>query len=290
MKNNITKKKRKPRSSKVTIVISISMVLFLLGLMGLLILNAQKLSDHIKEKFEFSVFLNDNASEAEIKKLQKLLDATDFVKISRYVSKKEAANEFKTTLGEDFVELIGQNPLLASLEIKLHAEYANTDSLIMIENKITAYPEVKEVYYQKNLVHLVNENMRIISIVILFISAVLLLISFTLINNTIRLSIFSQRFYINTMQLVGAKDTFIRKPYVNKGIIYGFIASLIAIGLILGIVFFIQMELENLIYLTNLKILVVLFSSLIIIGIVFAWFATHVAVNLYLRKKISDLY
>ncbi|PLX11221.1 MAG: cell division protein FtsX, partial [Marinilabiliales bacterium] len=207
---NITK--RRLRSSYITSIISISLVLFLLGLLGLLVLNAKRLSDYVKENIGFSVILKENVKEVDVILLQKSLDASEYVKSTNYITKEEAAEELQQELGEDFINFLGFNPLLASIEVHLYAEYANQDSINFIEKDLQQYEQIKEVFYQKSLVSLVNENIRKISLIILIFSGLLLLVAITLINSTIRLSVYSKRFIINTMQLVGANRGFIRRP------------------------------------------------------------------------------
>ena len=278
------------QSSYVTSIISISLVLFLLGLVGLLILNTRKLSDYVKENIGFSVILKDNVKEVEIIRLQKNLDATRYVKATEYITKEKAARELQEELGEDFVDFLGYNPLLASIDVHLYASYANPDSIAVIENDLQQYPQVKEVFYQKSLVHLVNENVKKISIIILLFSGLLFLIAVALINNTIRLSVYSKRFLIRTMQLVGATRGFIRRPFLYKGAVHGIIGALIAIGLLVTSLYFIQNEFKEIISLQDYRILAVLFVSVLLMGIIINWISTYFAVNKYLNIKTDDLY
>ncbi|MFC2087481.1 cell division protein FtsX, partial [Bacteroidota bacterium] len=213
--------KRRLRTSYLTTIVSISLVLFLLGIMGLLLMNAKRLSDYVKENIGFTLFLNDGVKEADIIRVQKILDASGYVKETEFISKERAAQILQEDLGEDFIEFLGYNPLSASIDVKLFARYANPDSLAKIENEFKRFPIVNEIYYQENLLHLVNENVSKISIAILLFSGLLLLISLTLINNTIRLSVYSKRFIINTMQLVGATGAFIRRPFLLKAALHG---------------------------------------------------------------------
>jgi cell division transport system permease protein len=196
--------------SYVTLVISVSLVLFLLGILGFILINAKELSDYFRESLSFSVILDDNAKEADIRVLQKDLDAKSFVKSALYVSKDEAALKMKEDLGEDFINFLGDNPLPPSIDVYLYADYTSPDSVAKIEKYVMEYPFVKEIYYQESLLFLINENVRKISFFLLIISSFLLLIALTVINNTIRISIYSHRFLIRTMQLVGATRGFIR--------------------------------------------------------------------------------
>lgn len=190
-------KKRKVAGSYFVSMLSIALVLVVVGLLVFIILNARQISNHVKQNIGFSIIVKDNVNEAEIKKMQKLLDVKPFVSSSVFISKEEAAKEFKKELGEDFEAVLGYNPLLPSLEIKLNPLYANNDSLAIIEKNLMANEIVKEVSYQKSLVHIVNENVRKISLILLVAGAALMLISFTLIRNTIHLAVYSQRFLIS---------------------------------------------------------------------------------------------
>jgi cell division transport system permease protein len=262
----------------------------MLGVMGLLVLNANRLSNYVKENIGFSVILKDNVKEVEIRRLQKLLDATDYVKSTEFIDKETAARELEAELGEDFIDFLGYNPLLASIDVKLYAQYANTDSIAVIEKDIKHHSQVKEIFYQKSLVHLVNENVKRISFIFLIFGALLFLISFTLINNTIRLSIYSQRFLINTMQLVGATRSFIRKPFVYKSFLHGILGGLIANALLTGVIFISQKELKEVISFNNVEIVGILFLMIVLCGIIITWFSTTLAVNKYLRLQSKDLY
>lgn len=215
--------RRRLQSSYITTVVSISLVLFMLGLLGLIIFHAKKLSDYVKENIGFSIIMKENVKEAGIIKLQKTLDATDYIKSTEYITKEQAAKEFTEELGEDFTSFLGYNPLLPTIEVRFKAAYANNDSLSVIKDKILADENVKEVFYHESLVNVVNKNVRKIGIIIFGFSALLLIIAIALINNTIRLSVYSKRFIIRSMQLVGATRQFISKPFILKGVLQGII-------------------------------------------------------------------
>ncbi len=236
--------KRSLFSSYITTTLSISMILFLFGLLGLLLINARRLSDYVMENIGVTLILKDEAREADILKLQKKLEATDYIKSTRYVDKATAATELKKELGEDFVDFLGYNPLLSSIDVKVYASYANPDSLTRLEKKFLSYPEVQEVYYQRNLVKQLHTNINKISLILLSLSLLMFLIYTALINNTIRLSMYSKRFIINTMQLVGATRSFIRRPFISKGIMYGVYGAIIACFMFLMIFIFYQDELK----------------------------------------------
>ncbi|MEZ5195862.1 MAG: permease-like cell division protein FtsX [Bacteroidales bacterium] len=282
--------RRRLQSSYITTIVSITLVLFMLGLLGLLILHAQKLSDYVKENIGFSIIMKENVKEAGIIKLQKILDATEYVKSTKYTTREEAAKEFEEELGEDFTNFLGYNPLLPTIEVRFKAEYANNDSLSIIKTKILENSNVKEVFYQESLVDVVNKNVRKISIIILGFSALLLIISIALINNTIRLSVYSKRFIIRSMQLVGATRRFISRPFILKGIVQGVIGAFLAILLLGGIIYIAQRELPELVNIRDIDLFLSLFVIVIILGILISWFSNYLAVRKYIRIKTDYLY
>lgn len=282
--------RRKLQSSRITALISITLVLFMVGLLGLVVLHAQKLSEYVRENIGFSIIMKENVREAGIVQLQKTLDATDFVKSTEYITPEQAAEELQEELGEDFIGFLGYNPLLPSIELKLKAAYTNIDSLAMIESKILANPDVKEVYYQKDLVHLINKNIRRIGLVILGFSTLLLIIAVALINNTIRLSVYSKRFIIRTQQLVGATGSFIRRPFLWSGVLQGIFAAFIAI-IFLGVLLYLsRQEVPELVNLQDLTLIGTLFALVVLTGIVLTYLSTWFAVKKYLRAHTDRLY
>lgn len=282
--------KRRLTSSYLTTVISISLVLFLLGIVGFLILNVQNLGRHVKENIGFNIELKDNVREADIQQFRKILDAKKFVKSTEYITREQAAIETQKVLGEDFISFLGFNPLPASIKVKLNASWANPDSIVKIEADLKKYPQISEMYYRKTLIHEINDNIRKISIIISSFTILLLLIAFTLINNTIRLSVYSKRFLIHTMQLVGATRRFIRLPFIYKSIYYGLLSSMIAILLLLGTIYIIQNQIEGLIDFIDPNILALLFAGVILIGILISSVSTFFAVNKYLNVNTDALY
>jgi cell division transport system permease protein len=282
--------RRKLRSSYATSIISISLVLFLLGIVGLLLLNAQRLSTHVLENLGFSIVLKENAKEVDIIRLQKNLDTKAYVKSTDYITKEEAAQETSEELGENFIEFLGYNPLPAFIEVKFYAQYANSDSIAAIEKELQRFAEVEEVIYQESLIRLVNENVRKISLIILVFSAVMFFIAAALVNNTIRLSVYARRFLINTMQLVGATNSFIRKPFLLRSAGHGIYAAIIAILLLTGVIYLIQQEFMEVVSFEDIEILGILFVLVIVLGIILNWVSTYFAINKYLRMKSDDLY
>ena len=276
--------------SYLTLVISVSLVLFLIGILGLIIINTRELADYLKESLSFSVILDDETREADIRMLQKDLDARQYVKSTEYVSKDQAAVKLKEDLGEDFISFLGDNPLPPSIDVYLIAAYANPDSVAMIEKYIMEYPFVKEVWYEESLLLLINENVRKISLALLILSSFLFLISVTIINNTIRLAIYSKRFLIRTMQLVGATRSFIRKPFLIRSIYQGVMASLIAMLLLMGLLYLVEREFLMLFTFDSIHLLIILGIFLIFAGILINLISTFLSVNRYLVISEDKLY
>ena len=282
--------RRKLKSSYISTIVSISLVLFMLGLLGTIILHARKLSDYVKENIQLSVILKDDARNADVEQFQKMLDASDYVKSTEYISKDTAAVRLQHDLGEDFVTFLGYNPLLASIDVRMNADYANSDSLKWIETGLAKHRFVKEVFYQKSLVTLVNENLKTISLVILVFSSMLFIVAIALINNTIRLSLYSKRFLIKSMQLVGATQGFIRKPFVIKSMLHGLYGALIASALLGAVLFFARNQVPELFSVQDLALFATLFLSVAVTGILISWISTYFAIKKYLKQKLEDLY
>lgn len=277
-------------NSRLTSVISISLVLFLLGLILLIGMLGNKLSVYVKENLSFSIVLKDNQKETEIKKMQKSLDALPFIKSTEYISKEQAAKELEEELGENPETFLGFNPLQASIEVKLHSEYANPDSLQVIEKKIRNYTSVLELLYRKDMMEMVHNNMKRLGLILLTLAAVLMIISFVLISNTIRLLIYSKRFLIHTMKLVGATSGFIRRPFVKYNIVSGIFASILAILMLTGALYYLQNELKGFIQILDMQTLLLVYVAVFALGIVLSVIATIFAVNKYLRMGVDKLY
>ncbi len=271
-------------------IISVALVLFMLGLLGLIVLHGQKLSDYFKENLDVSIILKDNSKEVDIYKIQKHIEAQPFTKSATYVSKEDAAEEVRKDFDEDFLEVLGYNPLYASININLKADYANKDSLLIIESLILENPEVREVYYQRSLLNLINENVRKVGLVIGVLSILLVMIALTLIDNTIRLAMYSSRFLIKSMQLVGAKRWFIIKPFIAKSIINGFISGVIAILGLAGLLYYGYDYIPELAALLDVTKFLLLFAVIVLLGILISWLSTHRAVRKYLFMKLDELY
>lgn len=280
----------KLRNSYVITVVSIAMVLFLLSLLGLLILNARLIGDYVKENIGFSVILKDDVREADIVQLQKSFDANPAVKETTFVSALEAAEELQKELGENFLEFLGTNPLKPSIDIKFYAAFANPDSIAKFEKEFNAYPQVYEIYYQESMVNLVNENLRKISIVMLVFSSLLFLISIALFNNTIRLLVYSKRFTIKTMQLVGATRKFIRRPFIVRGLMNGLFGSALASLLLLGVIYIAKRQMPEILQFTGSMTILMLIGLIFLVGIILSGITTILAVNKYLGIERDRLY
>jgi len=282
--------KTRLRSSYLTLVFSVSLVLFLLGVLGLVLINARELSDYLRESLSFSIWLDDGAKEPDIRMLQKDLDAKAYVKSTEYISKDAAAIKMKKDLGEDFINFLGDNPLPPSIDVYLYAGFTSPDSVAKIEKYVLEYPFVKEVTYEESLLFLINENVKKISLFLLVISTFLFLIALTIINNTIRLSIYSKRFLIRTMQLVGATRAFIRRPFLVQSAIHGLLAALVAMSLLMGLLYLIEKEFFLMFSFESTYLLILLGVSIIVTGVLINIISTFFSVNRYLSISEDKLY
>lgn len=282
--------KKKTKSVYISTVISIALVLMVTGLLGLILVHAKNLSKYVKENIVLNVIVNDGISEGDVLTLQKDIEKDPYTLRSEYISKELAAKNLKEDLGEDFIEFLGHNPLLPAIDVYMKEDYANTDSIQAFINKISKNEKIKEVVYQESLIDMVNHNIRVISIVVLAFAAILLIIAIALINNTIRLAIYSQRFLIKSMQLIGATKNFIRRPFITYGIVHGLLGSLISILLLILILKFAQQQVPELVFLRNWYEFALIFIGVIILGILIAGLSTYFAVTKYLKAKSNDLY
>lgn len=290
MKNNNNLSPNSLFSSRLTSIISISLVLFLIGVTTLISLLANDLTTYVRENLTLSIVLKDNVKLADIQKLQKTLDASPYTNTTEYIDKETAAKELAEELGQDPTDFLGYNPLLGSLEMTLKSDYANNDSIAIIESSLQKLPQVKEVIYQKDLIDTINQNVRRISGILVGLSLLLFLISYALINNTVRLTIYAERFLINTMQLVGATGSFIRKPFLKRAIITGVISSILAMGILSSILFLIRSEISQLLSAESLNALLISFIVMIGMGVAITVFSTYHSVNRFLTLSIDDLY
>lgn len=289
-KNSEQASKKGIKTFYISTIFSISLVLLMVGLLGLIVLHAKNLSNFVKENIVLNIILDEQAKDADIFKLQKEIEKNPAIKDTEYISKELAARNLSKDLGEDFIKFLGYNPLTASIDVYLKAEYATNDEIQKFTRKLKSKDFVKEVVYQESLVDLVNQNLRSISLIIVVFGATLLLIAVALINNTIRLAMYSQRFIIRSMQLVGATRGFIRKPFVLTGILHGLLGALISIAILVGTLFLARNEVPDLIILEDYTEFAILFFGIISMGILISFFSTFFAVNKYLNQHIDDLY
>jgi len=282
--------KRKLISSYFSVVLSIGLVLFLLGVLGLLVLNTKKLADHFKEQIKISVFLKDNAKEVEVDQLQKSLVMSDYTKSAVYVSKEEAAEVHSAEIGENFLDFLGYNPLKNSIDVVLKADFVSTEQVEEIASELAKKDYVEEVSYDKPLIALLTDNVKRISFWILIASAIFTLIAVLLINSSIRLSIYSKRFIIKTMQMVGATKRFIRRPFIWTNIKLGMLGSLIALMALGTVLYYVDMNFPELNLLQDFMILSILFVSVFVLGVLISLISTYFATQRFLNLRTDDLY
>lgn len=274
----------------ITSSISTTLVLLLLGMVVFFVLAAHNLSVYVKENINFSVLISDDMKESDILKLQKKLDKEAFVKQTEYISKKQALREQTEAMGTDPQEFLGYNPFTASIEIKLHSDYANSDSIAKIEKLIKKNTNIQEVLYQKDLIDAVNDNIRNISLWLLSLAVILTFISFALINNTIRLAIYSKRFLIHTMKLVGASWSFIRRPFLRRNLWIGVLAGIIADSILWASAYWLVSYEPELVRVITSDVMVLVSVSVLVFGVIITWLCALLSINKYLKMKASTLY
>jgi len=281
---------KKTKSIYISTVFGIAMVLLMVGLLGLILVHANKLSRYVKENIVLNVYVDESAHESDVLQLQKQLEGNPIVKQTQYVSKELAARNLQKDMGEDFVKFLGYNPLSQSLDVYLKADYANTTDIEKFKSELLKNPMIKEVKYQESLVGQMNKNLASISLFILGFAVIFVFLSVALINNTIRLAIYSQRFLIKSMQLVGATKSFIRKPFILYGIWHGLLGALIAIVILMFTLYIAQKQIPDLVILQDYTEFGIVFVLIVGLGIFISAFSTFLAVNKYLRLKIYNLY
>jgi cell division transport system permease protein len=281
---------KKTKTIYISTVFGIAMVLLMVGLLGLFLVYANNISRYVKENIVLNIFVDDAAHETDVLQLQKQLEGNVMVKQTQYVSKELAARNLQKDLGEDFVKFLGYNPLSQSIDVYLKADYANNKDIEKFKTELLKNPLIKEVKYQQSLVDQMNQNVTSISLIILIFAGIFVVLSVALINNTIRLAIYSQRFLIKSMQLVGATKSFIRKPFLLYGIWHGLLGGLIAIILLVGTLYVAYRNIPDLVFLQNYTEFGIVFLGVIGLGIFISGFSTFLAVNKFLRLKIYDLY
>ena len=274
----------------ITSSISTTMVLLLLGMVVFFVLSANNLSTYVRENIGISVLVSDDMKEPEALKFQKILNEKSYVKESVYISKEQALKEQTEAMGTDPAEFLGYNPFTASIEIKLNAQYANSDSIAWIEKEILTNKKVMEVSYPQNLIDSVNRNIQKVSLFLLGLAALLTLISFALINNTIRLAIYSKRFLIHTMKLVGASWSFIRRPFLVRNVWIGVLAGIMADAVLLGMAYMLVKYEPQLIEIITPNTLLIVMASVLVFGLAITFLCAYISINKYLRMKASALY
>jgi cell division transport system permease protein len=282
---------KKTKTIYISTVFGIAMVLLMVGLLGLLLVNANNLERYVKENIVLNIYVDDAAHEADVILLQRQLEANPMVKKAQYVSKELAARNLQKDLGgEDAVKFLGYNPLSESIDVYLNADYTKDTDIEKFKTQLLKNPTIKEIVYQKPLVEEMNQNLAKITLIILVFAGIFVVVSVALINNTIRLAIYSQRFLIKSMQLVGATKGFIRKPFLLYGIWHGLLGGLIAIVILVGTLYLAYQQIPDLIILQNYVEFGIVFVIVVGLGIFISGFSTFLAVNKFLRLKIYDLY
>src|SRR6478672_2149728 len=291
MASNFDKfQKRRVITSYFSVVLSVFLVLFLLGLLGLFVINSKRLSDNFKEDIAMTVFFKNDANDSVFKAFDAEMKTAKFAKDYKFVSKEDAAKEHEKVFGENFMQFLGTNPLQNSYDIHLKADYVTNPGFSRVENKLRQNPWVADIVYDKQLITLVNDNVQRISMWILIISGVFAFISVLLINSSMRLSIYANRFIIKTMQMVGATKSFIRKPFIYRSVVLGFIGAVLAILSLIGVLIYIQSNFPNLGIMEDQLAISVVLVGVLVLGIVITWISTYFATQRFLNLRTDDLY
>ena len=282
--------KRRLISSYFSVVLSVFLVLFLLGMLGLFIINSKKLADDFRENIAMTVFFKNEANDTIIKSFNAELKRAPFAKTFEYVSKDAAAKQHTDIIGEDFVTFLGENPLQNSFDIHLKADYVYKDSIAKVESQLRRNPMISDIVYDKQLVNLVNDNIKKVSMWILIISGFFTIIAVLLINSSLRLSIHSNRFIIKTMQMVGATKAFIRKPFVLRSVRLGMIGAGLAIIALIGVLIYLESNFPDLGLLDDQLLIALVLISVFALGVLITWVSTYFATQRFLNLRTDDLY
>lgn len=277
-------------TSYFSVVISIALVLFLVGLLALLVLNTKKVADHFKEQIALSIYLKDTAKEVEIDQLQKTLALSEYTKSIEFVSKEEAAKAYSKEIGEDFMEFLGYNPLQNSIDVYFNADYVSETKIAEISRDLGEKEFVDEIIYDKPLIALLNDNIKRLSFWILVVSGLLTFIAVLLINSSIRLSVYAKRFTIKTMQMVGATKHFIRRPFILKSVKLGIIGSSISLVGMAVVLYYLDKSFPELKLISDEILLVAIFAGVLVLGILISWLSTFFATQRFLNLKTDELY
>lgn len=289
-------KKRKHKSRRhgslqfVTLCISTSLVLILLGLVVFTVLTAHNLSSYVKENLTVTVMLSDGMTTSESQTLRKKLESKTYTVNTLFLSPEQALKEHIKAMGSDPTDFLGGNPFVGSIEMQLQADYANNDSLKWISKELLANPQITDVTYQKDLMDQVNNNLRKISIVLLILAGLLTFVSFTLISNTVRLSVFARRFTIHTMKLVGASWGFIRWPFIKRALNLGFFAAILADAVLAGGVYALYVFEPDILIVVDWFVMSVTAGCVLLFGLLLTTMCSYLSVNRFLRMKAGDLY
>ena len=292
MKRENSTTKRRLRGSYLISLLSIMLVLFVLSLFSSLVLFANKISDYIKENVGFEIVMKKGVKEKDIIGFQQVLDKKEYVKSTEYISQEEATRRLTEDLGEDILEWLGdvENPLLPSIDVRFKSEYANNDSIAKIEQWVLKNKNVKEVYFQQSLIHSIDKNVNQIALVLLVVGVALLIMAITLISHTVRLSVYSKRFVVRSMQLVGATDGFIIRPFMKSFVFQGFIGAILALGILTAFLYKALIEVPELALLSDMKSIAMIYVSVLVLGILLTTLSTFFSMKKYLRADVDELY
>lgn len=285
-----TYQKRRLRSSYFSVIISIALVLFLVGLLGLIVLKTNSITKHFKEKIVMTIFLKDNAKKKNVDVLQAELKKAPYTKLVTYVSKSEAAKRYSEDIGEDFLEFLGENPLKNAIDLSLKSDFVTPEKMADIEKNLMVRSTIAEISYDKPLIELLSKNINRLSFWMLLFSGLFTLIAVVLINSSIRLSVYSKRFTIKTMQMVGATKRFIRIPFIWQSVRLGVMGALVAIAGLIGFIYYMNEKIPEIELLDNYEMLAVLFSAIIGLGILITWLSTFFATQRFLNLRTDELY
>lgn len=288
-------KKRKTQKDRrglqiITTCISTAMVLVLVGMVVFSVLTAHNLSQYVKENFVITLTLEDGLTKQETSQLTKTLEKKVYISHLDYISKQQALKEQIKAMGSDPTEFIGANPFMASIELYLSSDYANTDSLVWIQKELKKHPKVSEITYQKDLMESVNSNLKRINMLLLALAVLLTIVSFSLINNTVRLGIYAQRFNIHMMKLVGASWGFIRRPFTNQGLLIGLIAAVVANLILAAGMYALYVYEPDILIVVTWQVMAITGGSVLLFGLVLTWLCTYVSVSKFLRMSAGELY
>jgi cell division transport system permease protein len=291
----MAKKKRKSkkfriRNAGITSVVSMMLLLFVIGLFISLLFVGHSMGEKLKETINFSIVLSDETTENQVSELTSFIKNKNISNSIEYISKEQALTEHIEMLGDNPAEFLGWNPLFASIEVKLKSDFAHADSISKIESQLKSFSTIQKIVYQKDVINIVNENVKRLSIFFLGLTVLLVVISFVLINNTVRLRIYSDRFLINTMRLVGAKSWFVRKPYVQKGLLNGLLAAVFAILLLIGLGYYLRYDYGLDFSIFTIEIMLMIGGFIVLIGMFLSAISSYFAVGRYVRMRGDDMY